>query len=204
MKTKNIIIAVSLIIFLSSVLTGCDMFKADIFEAEVVETEAPKAESQTDIEALVEKAQAVHKDAQLSLEYKQEKNKLSIKVFVKNPNRKPITSVQSWLSFDPVMLKGKTIETSGSAFSFQAPYDNTFDNINGLVMLGRSNSEPITDESIYVADVVFAPLKTGGTVIEAYDYREDLKGHTSVNVLVEGEPFNVLVKPESPLIIIEN
>jgi hypothetical protein len=40
-------------------------------------------------------------------------------------------------------------------------------------------------------------------MIDVYDYRENLDGHTSVNVMVEGTPHNILKKPESPALIIQ-
>ena len=85
-----------------------------------------------------------------------------------------------------------------------APYDNDFDNENGLVMLGRSNPDPVTDQVIDVAEMVFDIVGEGTVMIEAYDYREDLTGHTSANTIIDEKPYNILIKPESPALVIEN
>jgi hypothetical protein len=201
MKTKQLIIALTSVLLLAGLLAGCDLFKADILTTQEPEGQT---EDTSDIEALIEKAQSVKKDARLELEYEKEPNKVTVSILIKNPSRKPITSVQTWLSFDPTMLKGKEIDLSNSDFELPVPYETTFDNESGLMMLGRSNPESITDESILVAGVIFAPLKVGSTVLEAYDYREDLTGHTSANAVVDEKPYNVLMRPESPLLIIEN
>lgn len=229
MKTHNIIIATITLILLSSLLTGCKLVeKAEPVPVETVQEDAmvqdktgrpgvpgrpvtPRGEAMTskpkstpaEITALVKKAQAVHKDAMLNLDFEINGSEVMVTISIENPSRKPITSVQTWLSYDVNKLKGKSLDTSNSSFQLQAPYDNTFDRVNGLLMLGRSHSEPITDEMITVATVTFELLDEGGATLEAYDYRGDLTGHTSANTVVDGKPFNVLLKPGSPLLIIQ-
>jgi hypothetical protein len=39
--------------------------------------------------------------------------------------------------------------------------------------------------------------------VDVYDYQEDLSGHASANVVINNVPYNVMVKPESPALIIE-
>lgn len=227
---KNIIITTVTLLLLSVVLTGCALIeKAEPNgrQAEPVSVETVQEDGVTgaatsrpsvprgsvtsesakstpaEIEALVRKAQAVHKDATLSLDYTVSGKEVTVTISIENPSRKPITSVQTWLSFDVNKLKGKSLDTSDSSFQFQAPYDNTFDTVNGLLMLGRSSSEPVFDEMITVATVTFEILEEGGATLEAYDYRDDLTGHTSVNTVIDTKPYNVLMKPESPLLIIQ-
>ncbi len=85
-----------------------------------------------------------------------------------------------------------------------ALYDNTFDNENGLVMLGRANPDPITNPSIHVAEVIFDVVGEGTIMINAHDYREDVTGHVSVNTIIDEKPYNILIKPDSPALVIEN
>ena len=70
------------------------------------------------------------------------------------------------------------------------------------MMLGRSNSTPVTDKTIHVAVATFDVLDEEGATIDAYDYREDLTGHTSANTVTDGKAYNILVKPDSPAHII--
>ena len=71
-------------------------------------------------------------------------------------------------------------------------------------MIGRSASNEIIKSTIIVAEVVFDLLKNETTMLDVYDYTEDLSGHTSVNIILEDTPYNVLKKPMSPILIIQN
>jgi hypothetical protein len=193
MKPKDLIIATALILLLGSLLAGC-------------EVTAPKSEStakKTAIEEFVLKAVAAKKEVGLVLKADHQGKQVTVTVSLENPNLKPITSVQAWLSYDPAKLQGKTVDAKDSAFDLMAPYNNTFDNQNGLVMLGRASTKPVKDKVIKVATVTFDSVQEGAAMLDAYDYQEDLSGHVSANVLSDGKPFNILVKPDSPLLVVE-
>jgi hypothetical protein len=194
MKAKEIVIATALILILGGLLSSCQGEEPN---------RQGKVSKQTAIEAFVLKAVAAKKEVKLALRADRTGDKLKVTVTLENPNLKPVTSVQSWLSFDPSKLQGSSIEARSSAFGLMAPYKNTFDNVNGLVMLGRANPQPVLEKSSLVAELSFDIVKDGTTTIDAYDYQDDLSGHTSANVLEGGKPFNVLEKPDSPLLIIE-
>lgn len=194
MKPKELVIATALILLFSAVVSGCQV---------VEPSSAGKEARKTIIEEFVMKAVAAKKEVRLSLKAVREGAQVRVTVNLENPNLKPITSTQAWLSFDPALLQGKSINVKDSAFSLMAPYDNTFDNETGLAMLGRANPKPLTDKTIKVAELVFDAAKDGTAMVDAYDYQDDLSGHTSANVLVSGKPFNILLKPTSPLLIIE-
>jgi len=202
MKPKNIAIAAVLILVFSVLLSGCKI-SAVLPEEKPATAETVGTIDTARIEELVKKAEAVKKEVKMVFEADKGDNQLTVKIKLDNPNQKPITSVQAWLSFDPKILQGKKLNTADSAFALVAPYDNAFDNTNGLVMLGRSNQKPITDKTITVADVIFDLAKNETVMLEVYDYRDDLNGHTSVNTIVDGKPYNVLIKPESPALVIE-
>ena len=197
MKPKDIIIAAILILIITSLLSGCSSAE------KITEETAPAEVTSPAIESLVKKAEAVQKDAKLILQADKSGNQLKVKVSIDNPSSKPVTSVQAWLSFDTSVLSGSTINTEGSAFDIRAPYEKDFDNTSGLVMLGRSNSSPVTDKQIYVGEVDFSVIGDSTIFINAYDYRDDLSGHSSANVIVDGQPYNILQKPESPALVIQ-
>lgn len=194
MKPKELLIATALILLFSTLLSGCQL---------VEQPGSGKTVKKTFIEEFVMKAVAAKKEVRLSLKAVRDGTQVKVSVTLENPNLKPITSAQTWLSFDPALLQGKSLNAKDSAFSLMAPYDNAFDNKNGLVMLGRANPKPITDKTIKVAELVFDSVKGGTAMVDGYDYQDDLSGHTSANVLVSGKPFNILLKPDSPLLIIE-
>ncbi len=196
MQTKDILIATALILTLSSLLNGCDLLTLPEKQAS-----APAQPATPSID--LEKARAVHKTVNIAMKAEAADNQVTVRILLNNPDNKPVTSVQSWLSFDPEYLQGREIDTSESAFSLMAPYDNTFDNENGLVMLGRANPEPVTDKNSQVAEVVFDRKKSGVTMIDVYDYQQDLSGHASANSLASGKPYNILKKPASPALIVE-
>lgn len=209
MKTKNILIATGLILILGTFLNGCQLAeKIGLELPESISGEKATAKKprlpKPHVEALVQKAAAAKKEVEMVLKAEKEGAEIKVKITLSNPNQKPVTSVQSWLSFNPAKLQGASIDTSATAFSLMAPYDNTFDNEEGLVMLGRANPESITEKEIVVAEVVFDIAESGTTMIDTYDYRDDLTGHTSVNTVIDGKPYNILIKPESPALIIEN
>ncbi|MBU1017598.1 hypothetical protein KKA33_01060 [Patescibacteria group bacterium] len=197
MKAKDILIATALILTLTSLLNGCALLPKEAPEA--TQSAAPKI----NIEKVVETARAAQKSINLAFKAERENGQVTVTVTLNNPENKLVTSVQSWLSFDPSRLYGKEIKTGDSAFSLIAPYDNTFDNENGLVMLGRANPDPLTDKTIKVAEVVFDIKGEGATMIDVYDYKDDLSGHTSANSVIEGKPYNILKRPNSPALIIE-
>lgn len=194
MKSIKLIVATAILILISTYLTSCKLVTP---EAEVTETPPTPAES-------VEQAIKVIQDVTMRLSADRDDGKVTVKIVLDNPNGKSITSVESWLSYDPDALKGDRIEVADSPFDFTAPYENTFDEINGLVMIGRANSEPISTKTINVAEVVFELLEDGTTMIDIYDYQSDMSGHVSANMLLDGVPYNVLLKPESPALIIQN
>jgi hypothetical protein len=106
MKPKDLIIATALILLLGSLLAGC-------------EVTAPKSGStakKTAIEEFVLKAVAAKKEVNLVLKADRQGKQVTVTVNLENPNLKPITSVQAWLSYDPAKLQGKTVDAKDSAF----------------------------------------------------------------------------------------
>ena len=180
----KIIIAATIVLIASNLLVGCT-------------SEASEAGLKR-----LEEAQEMKKTVSLYLVAKEDTSDAVVQVVLDNPEKKPITSVQSWLAYNPEVLKGVSLNTEDSAFELEAPYDNDFDDEAGLVMIGRSSAKPVRDEKIMVAEIHFERTGEGAAMIEAYDYRQDLTGHTSANMMQNGTPVNILLKPQVPLPII--
>jgi len=195
MKPKDIVIAAILIIIIASLVSGCGTTQKSANQVQPVVSGS--------VQNAVKKAAAVGKNIKMDFISEKSDNQVKVKIYLDNPSAQPVTSVQSWLSFDPNVISGKEINTKNSEFSLSAPYEQDFDNTNGLVMLGRSNPTPVTDKKLFVAEVIFDLLKNETVMVNAYDYRDDLTGHTSVNMMLDGKPYNILQKPESPALIIQ-
>jgi hypothetical protein len=187
MESLKILIAAGVLILASSALIGCTP-SGNVSEVGIERIEA---------------AQEMKKNVELQLAEVEGEDDVVVQMLLNNPENRPITSVQAWLTYNPELLKGVSINTSRSAFELTAPYDNDFDHETGLMMLGRSTSTPIEDEQIMIAEVHFTRVSEGVAMIEAYDFKQDLVGHTSANMMFNEAPVNVLLKPESPLLIIK-
>ncbi|MBU0705611.1 hypothetical protein KJ657_05435 [Patescibacteria group bacterium] len=186
LKSVKILIAAAIVVISANLLAGC----------------SPKNVSEAGMERIAE-AQEMKKTVKLSLvQVKADDKGFVLRLMLDNPEKKPITSLQAWLAYNPDDLKGISIDTAVSAFELTAPYDNNFDNEAGLMMLGRSAVSAVNDKEIVVADLHFGRVSDGVAMIEAYDYKQDLTGHTSANMMLDGAPVNILLKPQSPLLIL--
>lgn len=148
-------------------------------------------------------SEEVSKDVTLELKSAREGDTVTVQISLNNPSQKPITSVESWLSYDPSALEGVSVSDEDSAFEFTAPYENTFDAHTGIVKVGRSHRDPVNAANIKVAEVTFKVLQEGTTFVDVYNYKNDLSGNASVNVITEDRPFNVMQKPETPALVIQ-
>ncbi len=192
MDSIKILIATGVIILVGSILTGC---------SRLVSRESDLAPG-VGIEDL-KQAAGLQKDVTLDLSAQRERNQVKVKVTLKNPSQKPITSAQTWLTYDSTTLKGVSVDVSRSPFSLTAPFESLFDPGKGLVKLGRGSEKPITDPFITVGELTFEVLKPGTTMVSAYDYKPNLRGHSSANVMLNGKPYNIMAKPQSPALIIQ-
>ena len=194
-KTKVIIAGITFLTLSFFLTTGC-VSQTGVTPPPVSATSAP--------ESRIEQAKEVLKTAFLVFSSKEEGNDVVVTISIQNPEQKPITSVQAWLAYNPDDLLGKMIDVKDSPFEIPAPYASDFDSVSGLISIGRSTSTPLTDSLIEVAKIIFEKNTEGATMLDIYDYRPDLSGHTSVNTLLEGTPYNILKKPDSPVLIIQS
>lgn len=145
---------------------------------------------------------AVKRDVEIYAVAERKGKEVTVTLTLHNLSQKPITSVQSWLSYNPRHLKGIAIKTDASPFTLTAPYESNFDGKNGLVRLGRATNKPITDARIEVAQVTFEALTDDLAMISFYDYQQYLTGHTSVNMMQDNVPYNVLKQPKFPAVVV--
>jgi hypothetical protein len=124
-----------------------------------------------------------------------------VDVVLKNPGAQNIISVRAWLEYDTNALEGVDVMTDDSPFTLSAPGEDAFDDA-GHAKIGRSNiSGGFKDAEAVVAKVSFK-VKTPNpvtTVISAYDYQVSELGHTSVNIIDQGFPVNILAQEPKAL-----
>lgn len=185
MHSIKILIAAAIVLVITNALSGC----------------APKGVSEVGLGRIAD-AQQMKKTVSLSLNEVKGDEDVTVQLILDNPDNRPLTSVQAWLTYNPDVLKGVSIETESSEFELQAPYDNDFDHEAGLVMIGRSSAVPVLDAEPLVVEIRFERIGEGAAMIEAYDYKQDLQGHASANIMFDGQPLNLLLKPDAPLLII--
>lgn len=183
MQTAKVLIATAILFIFSTVLMGCR--SAENTGVSGFRSAAPK------------------KDVTMEFAAERAASEVKVKISLKNPSRRPISSVQAWLGYNPETLKGIRIDVADSPFILTAPLENDFDAEKGLAKVGRANNRPITDPNITVATLYFKTLKDGASMVNAYDYQGDLSGHFSANVLVGKRPYNVLLKPVNPVLILQ-
>ena len=160
MKPKDIIIATALILTLSNFLTGCQLIESNDevttkpAAEESMKKEVKKPRIPQRAQELIEKAKEVKKEVKMTFETEEKEGQIEVSIYLENTAEKAITSVQAWLSFNPELIEGVKMKASDSAFTLPAPYKNGFDNESGLMMLGRSNPDVLTDTKIFIAMAV--------------------------------------------------
>ena len=127
-----------------------------------------------------------------------------VTVTVKNPGLQDVISVRSWLDYNENVLEAVSISTDESPFTLSAPGETEISADQGLVKLGRSNvSGGYAQAQGGIATVRFR-VKTPyalATPIEPYDYQISELGHTSVNIVDQAFPINILSGEPEALII---
>lgn len=124
-----------------------------------------------------------NKDAEFTLE-----------IVLKNPSQQVITSVQSWLNYDAMKLEGLSVEPT-NVFDLIAPGEKDFDSDNNRVKIGfASTTGGVNQPEIVIAKITFKVLsnQSGPTEITFYDYQVSELGHTTVNIIDDNFPVNIL------------
>lgn len=128
-------------------------------------------------------------------------DEFDVDVILKNPGTQNIISVRAWLEYNVDVLEAVSLVTDDSPFTLSAPGETEVSSSEGLVKLGRSNvSGGFSAVEAKVATARFK-VKTPyalTTLIEPYDYRVNELGHTSVNIIDQGFPVNILSGEPDP------
>ena len=122
-------------------------------------------------------------------------DEFEVEILLNNPGLQNVVSVRTWLEYDPAVLEGVSIDTQGSVFGLSAPGENEFGTEEGLVKIGRSNiSGGFSESQTLIATVKFKVLKDSNrpALVSAYNYQDSKLGHTSVNIIDQGFPVNIL------------
>lgn len=118
---------------------------------------------------------------------------LAIDIIIDNPSRQPVNYIRSWLSYDPVLLEGISIEVK-DAFPSVTPGEADFDVESGYAMIEASNDagDANTVQYIRAATITFRVIGTSdaGTPITFYDVQPS--GHTSVATNESGNDEEIL------------
>lgn len=127
-----------------------------------------------------------------------------VDIVLKNPNQNNIISVRSWLDFDSSVLEAVSIDSSKSKFTLVAPGEDFVSNTDEKVKIGRSNiSGGVKDLETTVATVKFKVISNSklNSSIDFYDYQVSELGHTSVNIIDQNFPLNILSNKPKSLIL---
>ncbi len=128
-------------------------------------------------------------------------DEFTVDIVLKNPSQQSVISVRSWLTYDPAKVQAVNIDSSDSSFTLAAPGEDQISHEEGRVKIGRSNiTGGVTESETTVATVRFKVLEAyeSTAAIGFYDYQSSELGHTSVNIIEEGFPSNILKEaPES-------
>lgn len=126
----------------------------------------------------------------------------TVDVMLKNPGLQNIISVRSWLEYDSEALEGVSVNTDTSPFTLSAPGENEFSAEEGLLKIGRSNVAGGFNQAEAKVATVYFKVKTSfaaSSEIKPYDYQTTELGHTSVNIIDQGFPVNILAKEPSTI-----
>lgn len=131
-------------------------------------------------------------------------DEFDVTLTLKNPGLQNVISVRSWLEYNTNVLEAVSINTDTSPFTLSAPGETEISKDEGFVKLGRSNiSGGYAQAEAKVATIHFKVITPYAikTLIEPYDYQLTELGHTSVNIVDQFFPINILAEEPESLII---
>lgn len=179
MKPIKIILAAAVIIVTSSYLTACSAQEQEL--------------SQDGIQRIMA-ANDIEKSVELIVREVPDEDEFVVELLLKNPEKKPITSAETWITYPPEKLLGTSIDSNETVFELAAPDSNQFNHESGIVQIGRATASPVNDELIALGHIHFDKKKNDSVMLDAF------LSHTSVNILVDEKVVDVLVNPASPLL----
>ncbi|PIR54314.1 hypothetical protein COU75_01545 [Candidatus Peregrinibacteria bacterium CG10_big_fil_rev_8_21_14_0_10_42_8] len=127
---------------------------------------------------------------------------LDIDIVIENPSEQEISRARAWLSYDPDVLRGDSIEIH-SAFPVITPGESVFSNDEGYAKMGASSDEkePKT-KNVMFARLQFTVLNTnvGKTPITFHD--PQLDGHTVIMAKDGSEDSYILENDPGVLLVV--
>lgn len=121
---------------------------------------------------------------------------IMVEIRLLNPSEQKVISAETWVSFDPHILTGVKIENGDSSFDLVTPGENEFAPDEKVVRIGRGNTTGgVSKTQASVAKIYFKVIGEKAketTNLSFYDFSENELGHTNVNVMSDGLPFNIL------------
>jgi len=108
-------------------------------------------------------------------------------IVLENPRGYPVTSVRSWIQFDPALISLADLALLEPRLTLFPPGEREIDAEGGLVRFGAASTEPMRDAEILLASLVVTSIREGERgSLSFYDWREDGEGHTGAYAVLEG------------------
>jgi hypothetical protein len=120
---------------------------------------------------------------------------LDVEIIVRNRGNQPISHVRTWLTYDPTLLEGSSIDVHTN-FPSVTPGESDFDSEDGYVMIEANNESETANakDNVVIARVRFRVIGSSptGTSIGFYDTQDN--GHTTVTTTENGVDAFILSK----------
>lgn len=135
-------------------------------------------------------------------------DEIKVTIWLLNPSAQNLVSAQTWLTYDATRFTGRRIDFSESDFDLQTPGEDKFVPKQNLVRLGRGSTQDggVTKTKVKMADIYFKvnSSKSGKAYFNWYDFQTSELGHTSVNIMEEGLPVNLIGQTPKRLNLVLN
>mgnify|MGYP003975757257 FL=1 len=126
---------------------------------------------------------------------------LDIDVVIDNPSKQSIDRVRAWLSYDPNMLEGESIEIN-SKFGLVTPDEKDFSPGEGYAKMEAStDGETLDGEKVLFARIQFRVKETNsiGTPITFHDVQPS--GHSTIITTNDGEETYIVKEEPGELLV---
>jgi hypothetical protein len=170
---------------------------------EEVENNIQMTASAQELKKLVDLERKRPQTAEIKTDLTTEGEQVILTLTIYNPNNYQLVSARSWLAYNPDQLAVTQIDTTTSAFDLTAPYEHDIDPILGLIKIGLSKTGgSITGENAEIAKVIFKKIGSGVSMIEFYDFGQEIDSHTQINAIFEEEQYPVNVMKKQPEVVV--
>jgi len=133
----------------------------------------------------------------------QEGDIVDVEIAIDNPSKQKIKRIRAWLSYDPDILEGESIEISDD-FPEVTPGESNFSESQGYAMMEASAEDDNlpNDSTVVFAHVQFRVISTpnGGTIVSFHDAKSG--GHTDVTVAGDAEEEESILESEPGVLLV--